>query len=173
MTSLRTDEIDAKRIFLRSARGLIEKNPLIFQKLVILGVIPQWTESQTAKVMFRCFTAYIREMGRDIVVQSQAPDSEVVRITANKFDEIELYEALTIVGDTFDVLVYSSDPDWTVVISANDRVVVAGGSNVFLEGLTQKCGPLENIWDAVKATLTNASFSEPFWEQQTGPILRY
>lgn len=158
---------------LRSTKGALLERPLTFETILILGVVPQEANSDLQRDVFPCILRYVSGFGEDIVVESLGPEGSIARIAAKEFNNDSMYRALSEIGDYFDVLIYSSNPDWAAVATANDRVVVFGGVEAVIEELLRQCGGPERIWSAAKSTLRGPAFSEPFWASQTSAILNY
>lgn len=155
------------------ATGILHGNPLRFDTLINFGVVPQEAPSEYHVGILECLLTFISEKSEELTLESIGYDHKRIQVSSRLLNIDAFYEALVHVGDEFDVIGYSDDPTWCLVISANDRVIVFGADAEVLRSVTQHCGSYDEIWRAVQPSLSEASFSEPFWREQRGAVLRW
>jgi hypothetical protein len=173
MTILTAKERESRRRVLHSTRGLLVENPLSFDSLITFGVIPQQSNSSKADEVFKKLLDWVCAKSRRLIFEPLGKENRVAFLNIADADSLSFFSALQNVGDDFDVLVYSEDPSWAIIVTAGDRVVVFGGERSSVRDVLDACGGLSQIWSAAKETLSEPAFSEPFWRQQRSGLLTY
>jgi hypothetical protein len=173
MSNISREERNARKRVLNNTVGLVIRNPLSFRRVLNFGVVPQESPSEQHVRFFRCLLTVIGQRTDSLILESVRSDDSMIRISSKVLSIDTFYQALLTIGDEFDVIGYSRDSDWCLVISANDRVVVIGAEDNMINLITARCGSEDQMWNAVRESLRDASLSEPFWREQRGAMLRW